>query len=225
MIWLLLDILQQLITFDERVFLAVNGWHSAYWDTFMCFFSDKLVWIPLYLALAFVVYRNYSLRNVLICFVVVGVIILFTDAFTSQVLKPLVGRLRPSNLENPISHLVHIVDGHRGGRYGFPSSHSANCWGVAFFVAYLFRHRVITLFMFVWAFIVCWSRLYLGVHYVGDVFFGMLFGLVGASVLYYVFRKITNHTPQQPLRYAELPVAVGLLTIACIVVLSFFIRF
>ena len=110
--------------------------HNTYWDTFMWLFSDKYVWIPLYVSLAFLIFKNYDPKVFLYCLLTVLVMIVFTDGVSSHILRPYIGRLRPSNLDNPISDVVHIVDGHRGGKFSFPSSHSANSWGLVFFIIY-----------------------------------------------------------------------------------------
>ena len=153
--------------------------------------SRKFEWIPFYLSILYVLFRNFNWRVVLYSLVAMGVILLLTDAVSSHFIRPVVARLRPSNLENPISEMIHIVDNHRGGRYGFPSSHASNSWGLVFFVGLLLRRRVLTTFLACSALLLCYSRLYLGVHYPGDLLAGMLLGAVVASLVYYVFWRTT----------------------------------
>jgi undecaprenyl-diphosphatase len=224
MIALLLDIMQEVKSADTSAFLTVNGCHNSYWDTFMWLVSDRFIWVPMYLSLLYVLLRNYSPKVVLGILVSVGVIVLFTDSFSSQVIRPWIARLRPSNLQNPISGMVHIVDGHRGGSYGFPSSHASNTWGLVFFMAYLLRRHWLTGFLFVWAAIVCYSRMYLGVHYFGDIIVGALFGLLGSSVVYYVFQRLSGKKYKQNLKYTYVPVWVGLSIFAIIFITAIFYR-
>ena len=153
-------LLQYLIDMDSRIFLSINGMHAPYWDSFMFLVSGKVIWIPLYATLLFVLLRNFSYVVVLKILLAIGLVILFTDTLTSQVIRPAVGRLRPSNLENSICGMVHIVDGVRGGRYGFPSAHAGNCFGLSFFICYLLRRTWLSVFMIVWALLVCYSRMY-----------------------------------------------------------------
>ena len=213
-------LVQRITDADTAIFLAVNGSHAHFWDVFMTRVSNPLVWVPMYVALVYVLISNYNYRSVLLCALAVCVLILITDAFSSNVIRPFVGRLRPSNLNNPLSDVVHIVDGHRGGRFGFPSAHSGNAWAVAFYVAYLFRKRVLTWFLCAWALLVCYSRLYLGVHYPGDLLGGLVLAFVGATLVYWVFAKVSREEPKPELRHVYIPVIVGMLTIMILFVVS-----
>ena len=216
---LYLDISQWLVEGDSSILLAVNGMHSSYFDTFMWLCSRKFEWIPFYLSIIYVLFRNFNWRVVLYSLVAMGVILLLTDAVSSHFIRPVVARLRPSNLENPISEMIHIVDNHRGGRYGFPSSHASTSWGLVFFVGLLLRRRVLTTFLACWALLLCYSRLYLGVHYPGDLLAGMMLGAVVASVVYYVFWRTTKVEPPSDMNHPYMPIAVGLLTLVVFLLL------
>lgn len=216
---LYLDISQWLVEGDSSILLAVNGMHSSYFDTFMWLCSRKFEWIPFYLSILYVLFRNFNWRVVLYSLVAMCVILLLTDAVSSHFIRPVVARLRPSNLENPISEMIHIVDNHRGGRYGFPSSHASNSWGLVFFVGLLLRRRVLTTFLSCWALLLCYSRLYLGVHYPGDLLAGMLLGAVVASLVYYVFWRTTKVEPPSDMKHPYVPIAVGLLTLVVFLLL------
>jgi len=216
---LYLDISQWLVEGDSSILLAVNGMHSSYFDTFMWLCSRKFEWIPFYLSILYVLFRNFNWRVVLYSLVAMGVILLLTDAVSSHFIRPVVARLRPSNLENPISEMIHIVDNHRGGRYGFPSSHASNSWGLVFFVGLLLRRRELTTFLACWALLLCYSRLYLGVHYPGDLLAGMLLGAVVASLVYYVFWRTTKVVPPSDMKHPYMPIAIGLLTLVVFLLL------
>lgn len=216
---LYLDISQWLVEGDSSILLAVNGMHSSYFDTFMWLCSRKFEWIPFYLSILYVLFRNFNWRVVLYSLVAMGVILLLTDAVSSHFIRPVVARLRPSNLENPISEMIHIVDNHRGGRYGFPSSHASNSWGLVFFVGLLLRRRPLTTFLACWALLLCYSRLYLGVHYPGDLLAGMMLGAVVASLVYYVFWRMTKVEPPSDMKHPYIPIAVGLLTLVVFLLL------
>ena len=220
----LTDLLSMLKAMDTMVFLTVNSHHNAYFDSVMWLVSGKLIWVPMYVSLFFVLLKNYSYKVVFAILLAIGVVILFTDSFTAQVIRPWVCRLRPSNLDNPISSMVHVVDGYRGGAYGFPSNHASNTWGLAFFITFLFRRYKLTFFFFLWALLVCYSRMYLGVHYFGDLLIGGLLALAGASTVFYVFRKVSGDTRLQKVKFIYWPVWIGVATFLVIMVSSIFYR-
>lgn len=220
----LTDLLSMLKAMDTMVFLTVNSHHNAYFDSVMWLVSGKLIWVPMYVSLFFVLLKNYSYKVVFAILLAIGVVILFTDSFTAQVIRPWVCRLRPSNLDNPMSSMVHIVDGYRGGAYGFPSNHASNTWGLAFFITFLFRRYKLTFFFFLWALLVCYSRMYLGVHYFGDLLIGALLALAGASTVFYVFRKVSGDTRLQKVKFIYWPVWIGVATFVVIMLSSIFYR-
>ena len=220
----LTDLLSMLKAMDTMVFLTVNSHHNAYFDSVMWLVSGKLIWVPMYVSLFFVLLKNYSYKVVFAILLAIGVVILFTDSFTAQVIRPWVCRLRPSNLDNPMSSMVHIVDGYRGGAYGFPSNHASNTWGLAFFITFLFRRYKLTFFFFLWALLVCYSRMYLGVHYFGDLLIGALLALAGASTVFYVFRKVSGDTRLQKVKFIYWPVWIGIATFVVIMLSSIFYR-
>lgn len=108
-------------TIDSQVFLALNGLHAPYFDVFMKLFTGKWIWVPMYAAVLFAVVRNYRWRQTLAVLVCVALAITIADQVCATLIRPEVCRLRPSNPENPLSEMVHIVGGYRGGSYGFPS--------------------------------------------------------------------------------------------------------
>lgn len=227
---LFLTIFQTLVHWDTQATLFINGLHCPYLDNFMLMFSGRMIWIPLYLSLFIVMLRNFHLRVNLICLVVSVVLIVILDQTTSSLLKPLLCRPRPANIDSPIDAMVHIVDGYRGGHYGFPSSHAANCVGAAVFVFYVFRRNVLSLVFAAWAFVMCWSRVYLGVHYVGDIIFGSIIGFLTATIVYYIFQREMHKTTESfkpclhgPKLYT--PAVVCGAETALLLILAFFTRF
>lgn len=171
---------------DARLLLIVNGAHSPFFNSVMWCISGRWIWVPFYAVLAYLLFRRMSWKRASICLVTIGLIILAADQTCATLIRPEIGRLRPANLNNPLSSFVHVVNGYRGGRYGFPSCHAANTFALAVFMSLVIRHKWFTVMMFSWAFIVSYSRMYLGVHYFGDLFCGATIGSLFAVLFYYL---------------------------------------
>ena len=170
---------------DRIVFLFLNSLHSVFWDHVMFWISGRFNWIPLYLLIiGYLVYR-YKWR-VLIILLLVVLLITMSDQGSVHLFKEVFKRLRPCH--NPeISHLVHIVRNHCGGIYGFVSSHAANSFAAASYSLLLIRNRYYTIFIILWALLVSYSRIYLGVHYPGDIIGGAILGAVLGYIIYRLF--------------------------------------
>lgn len=216
------DLLQLLNQWDTDLLLAINGWHNGYWDTFMYAFSGKWVWVPMYAALVYLLARNLPWRTTLWCLVGVALCITFADQVGASLIRPWAERLRPANPENPISDLVHIVNGYRGGRYGFPSCHAANTFGLAFYLMLVIRRKALTGLLVAWALVTCYSRAYLGVHYPGDLLAGALLGLAGAALCYTLFRLVARYERPRRFRQLWVPALVCGLTVAAMLVYACF---
>ena len=175
-------------TIDTVLFLYLNGLHNAFFDAIMYWLSNKLIWIPMYLLIVFFMIRRYKMRGVLMLLFVVLAITL-CDETASGLLKNTVQRLRPSH-DPALAGLVHLSKAGPGGLYGFASSHAANVFGLATFIWFVFdeKFKLLKYWLFVWAILVSYSRIYNGVHYPGDVlagsFIGMAYGYLMAKAYF-----------------------------------------
>jgi len=162
---------------DQSLFLFLNELHSTFWDKAMFLFSSREIWIPFYLLIIYVIIKTFK-RNSIYILILIGLSIALSDQF-SVLIKNLVERLRPSN-DPTISSLVHLVNNYRGGTYGFFSSHASNTFTVAVITSFLFKNRMFSILIFSWAIVVSYTRIYLGLHYPGDIMTGWLWGgLIG----------------------------------------------
>jgi undecaprenyl-diphosphatase len=187
--------LNYLENLDQRIFLFLNSFHCSLMDHAMWYISGRPIWIPLYAIIIYFIIRKRK-RNFWLTLIAVALMIFLSDQI-ADVIKDTVHRLRPSH--NPtISNLVHVVidpKGHeyRGGSYGFVSSHASNCFAVFAFVSMFFAKRWVTIAMCFWALLVVYSRIYLGVHYPGDILGGAIIGLAIGSAIFslenLVFKK------------------------------------
>lgn len=183
--------MEDLQQFDASIFTTINSWHALYFDNFMALVTVIATWLPIILMLLFMMYKKKGWRKTLTLLLAVGLVILIADQVSASIIKPAVARLRPSR--NPdLQATIHIVNGYRGGRFGFVSSHAANCFGVALLLAFLFKNRAFTWVMVAWATLMCYSRIYLGVHYPGDIVCGAILGVAVAAIVYYLLKWLSH---------------------------------
>jgi undecaprenyl-diphosphatase len=177
--------MDSIIQLDQQVFLILNGMHSPFFDFLMFWLSDKFIWIPLYAILLFLMIRQNPGRWWLIL-ISIALLVTITDQVSVKAFKDVFLRLRPCH-EPSLEGMVRILNDHCGGKYGFVSSHAANTFGIALFSGLMLRKRISWVLpaMLVWAGIISYSRIYLGVHYPGDVMAG---GTLGAFIGWMVFR-------------------------------------
>ncbi|MCG8475736.1 MAG: phosphatase PAP2 family protein [Cytophagales bacterium] len=187
---ILQEILDYILKGDKALFLFLNGFHSEGADWIMAYVTGTKPWIPFYLLLAYLLFKKYG-KAVWLPLLGVALTIVVADQVTSGFMKPFFARLRPS-WEPELEGMVHLVTG-RGGKYGFASSHAANSFGLATFLYLLYLdNRKYVGWMFVWAAVVSYSRIYVGKHYPLDIFAGALVGIAGAYGIYSVFLWVWN---------------------------------
>lgn len=197
---------------DTQIFFFINGNHTALLDSFFYLVSQKAVWIPLYMALLYAVWRNYSWKGVITILLMIGIGMLITDWANAHFLRPYIGRMRPSNPDNPIAHMVHIVNGKRGHGFGFPSCHSANIWLLTLMIIHWFRDRRLSMAMVVTALLVCYSRVYLGYHYPGDILGGFILAYVVMWIIEWIHEDYLHFIRAKEVKQGWIPVTVVYMT-------------
>ncbi|WP_207430317.1 phosphatase PAP2 family protein [Sabulibacter ruber] len=185
--------MDELIALDQSLFLELNSHHSPFWDGVMVFISNKYVWFPFYAILAGLFFYFYKRRGVLMV-LCLGASVGIADFVSSGIFKPFFARLRPCH--DPVLGAVNAIDG-CGGKYGFVSSHAANAFAVAIFVILLLPKNqwAFKVLLLIWAAAISYSRVYLGVHYPGDITGGALIGIAAAWLGMYFFRKASQKFP------------------------------
>ena len=169
--------IEQLIEYDKDLLRFLNGFHAPWLDPVMLILTETIAWLPLYIFLLYIVIKEFK-REAWIILLGIVITILLADQITASLMKPFFARLRPSR-EPTLEGLVHLVEGYKGGQFGFASSHAANTFGAAMFYFLVFKDKKRWIgWLFVWAAVMSYTRIYLGVHYPGDILVGALVGMI-----------------------------------------------
>ena len=173
---------------DADIVLWINGHYAPWLDTLLWYVSRTSTWLPLYVLLVgLIVWRFRNWKTVLLILVGFGIAVGLSDFTTSGILKPLVCRLRPTH--EPALDPLHLVYGYCGGKYGFCSSHAANTMTVALLFSLLYKDVRATVGLMAWVALICYSRMYLGVHYPCDIIAGLALGALWAVVVWLALRN------------------------------------
>ncbi|MGI6342153.1 MAG: phosphatase PAP2 family protein [Bacteroidales bacterium] len=191
-----MQIIESIKELDELLFLWLNSIRSSALDFVMWHFTKYTFWIPLFIILFYIIVKRFRKYSILI-FIMLGVLILINDQFCN-LSKYLFMRLRPTH-EGTISSIVNTVNGYRGGLYSFYSGHASNTFAVVTFFSLIFKNKPKYLFILLWTFavITVFSRIYLGVHYPGDIIVGAIVGTLFGFLVYKAFREIYFHFTKQ----------------------------
>lgn len=175
-------------SWDESMMLAINGAHNPFWDQAMLHLSAMFIWMPLYILLFVLIYRQFGWKVGLI--VVLGLLLVITlcDQISVNAFKERFLRLRPCH-SDWLQGQLHMVEGKGcGGQYSFVSSHAANTFGIAIYFASLLRKWWLSILLVLWAAVVSYSRVYLGVHFPLDVLGGAMLGSALGFLVFWAFR-------------------------------------
>ena len=209
-----IDIIKKI---DTEIFLLLNGIHNSFFDGFLFAFGQKIVWVPFILSVAYILIK-YAKRNSFWLISALILCIILADQISSNIIKDTVQRLRPSR-DPSLSALVHIVNGYAGGKYGFVSSHAANTFGFALLSSLLFRRMIYTVTVFLWAAVIAYSRIYMGVHYPLDILGGIFVGIFAALLCYWILKRykpaaIGDHFPDNQVIIPVCAAGITVLTIS-----------
>ncbi|MCL2726822.1 MAG: phosphatase PAP2 family protein [Bacteroidales bacterium] len=182
--------LDKLLEFDRWLFLLINGAHTSWLDSVMVAFSAHYTWIPIYLLLLFLFFRNHSLKRALLAIGAVLLCFMHTDRTSVLLFKDVFCRLRPT-YEPTLEGMVHLLE-RRGGLYGFVSSHAANLFGLSTLSCLIIRKKWLNWTLFTLISLVGYSRIYVGKHYPFDVLCGALWGMLIGWLIFKLYTYLCS---------------------------------
>lgn len=183
-----MEYIHYLSQFDRQVTLFLNSFHNSFFDFLMDWISYRFTWVPFYLFLLYILFKHFG-KSTWLMLIGIALLITASDQSANLIKNHLVQRYRPCH-DASLSELIHLV-GNCGGNFGFISAHASNSFALAIFLILSTKKRISWLnpVMLVYAALVSYSRVYNGVHFVGDILCGALWGFV----LAYGFSKIYLH--------------------------------
>lgn len=188
------EFLSTLDHIDQGLTLLLNYDGGSFQDHLWLIVSSRTIWLlPALTLIAYLFQHKKQWREAVIVVLAIALTVTLCDQISSTWMKPFFGRLRPSH--NPaLEGMLHLVNGYRSGTFGFVSSHAANSFGAVTLVSLLLRSRKVAIPLYMFALCVSYSRVYLGVHYVGDTLGGMLLGMIIAIAVYALLPKACRTT-------------------------------
>ncbi|MTI23214.1 phosphatase PAP2 family protein [Fulvivirga sp. RKSG066] len=187
---------ETILEWDRELFLFLNSLHNPTLDTIMYWYTQKYVWFPVYAVLIFFIFKEYKWKGVVMVLAAAAAVGL-ADFIISGVMKPYFERWRPSR-DPSLEGMVHLVNEYTGGKFGFASAHAGTAFSLATYTFLIFRHKYKWVgLVFIWSFIMAYTRIYLGVHYPGDIIVGTLIGVLLGFLFYklaqWICQKYWSH--------------------------------
>lgn len=176
---------------DHMLTLFINGSDSIFWDNVMYTVTNTFSWSAVIVALLVIIFKNNDIKDTLLIILTIALLIFVADRICSGIVKPWVARWRPAQ-DPHLMYLVDVVRGYRGGRFGFFSGHACNTMCMAVFLSLLFRSTGVSITLLFWSLTTTFTRLYLGVHYLGDVCVGWCVGAVLGLLFYCVMQRLQH---------------------------------
>ena len=180
--------MEEIILEDKQAMIFLNNLGSSTFDPFWILVSEKWFWIPLYVIFLYFLYKNFNKKSLFYILLFVALGITASDQI-ANIFKFGFERLRPCH-DPSLEGLLREVK--CGGKFGFYSAHSSNSFFVATYLTMLLGKKIKQLpyFLFVWAAIVAYSRVYLGMHFPGDIIVGAIMGILLALFFGTLAKKV-----------------------------------
>ena len=177
--------MNELNQLDHQLTLAINGSNSLFWDNVMYTVTDTFSWTIVIITLLVIIFKNNTWKEAVMVYLTIALLIFVADRICSGLVKPMVERWRPTQ-DPQLMYLVDVVREYRGGRFGFFSGHACNTMCMATFLSWLFRYRNVTITLVFWSLSTTFTRIYLGVHHLGDILVGFTIGVILGTLFYFL---------------------------------------
>lgn len=183
--------MEEINQLDHLATLAINGSDNLFWDNVMYTVTDTFSWTMVIAVLLVIIVRNNTWKESVMVFLAIALLLFVVDRIDSGWVKPTVARWRPTQ-DPQLMYMVDVVRNYRGGRYGFFSGHACNTMCEAVFLSCLFRSPKLTVTLIFWSLTTTFTRLYLGVHYLGDVCVGFVVGAFFGFLFYWIMERFIH---------------------------------
>lgn len=181
--------LEKLLEIDRDIFIWLNSLGTDTFDPFWLFITKQVNWIPVFAIILYLTFKRLGWRHAVLIILIIAVLITLTDQ-TTNIFKRGFARLRPGN-EPEIAGFIRAVQ--TRSSFSFISGHASNSMAVAFFLYHVLRPYLKYMgFIFIWPLIFAYSRIYLGLHYPGDILTGYLWGVMMACIMLWVYRILRD---------------------------------
>lgn len=178
--------LENILQYKKELFFLINHTSTSFLDCFMWLVSKTQIWTPLFISFLFILIYKKNWREWIPVLIIMALVLLFCDQFSSNICKPFFARLRPTHHPDFMSE-VRTLYGYKGGMYGFISGHATNAFGFATITALLFQNKNYSYTIYGIAFVIAYSRIYLGVHFVSDILAGSIAGFTIGLIMYRIY--------------------------------------
>jgi len=172
--------IETLLELDRDLFIYLNSFGSEAFDGFWLFITKQINWIPIFAIIMYLVFKHLGWKHALLIIVLMALLITLTDQ-TTNLFKNYFQRLRPVN-NTDLDDVIHFV--HKRSSFSFISGHASNSMAAAFFLYKVLKPYLKYMgFIFLWPLVFAYSRIYLGLHYPGDILCGYIWGILMALLM------------------------------------------
>ena len=178
-----------LLHLDKKLFIFLNNLGSTPFDGIWLLITQQINWIPFFLILLFILFKNLGTKKLGIAILTVAVLITFTNEIT-DIIKFSVQRIRPCN-DDTLIGLIRVVKD--SDTFSYFSGHAANSTAAMMFVYLILRkYYRYSYLIFLYPLIFAYSRIYLGLHFPLDIVSGFIFGGLIGVLFYKIYMRIIS---------------------------------